>query len=180
MLEISDLKVRVGKTPIICGVDYSIEPGEVHAIMGPNGSGKSTLAQTLAGHPAYEVESGSVNFDGSDLLAMAPEDRARAGLFISFQQPMEIPGVSNLMLMKSSLNAVRVQRGEPELDAVDFLKLIRERLPLVNMSEEMLHRSVNENFSGGEKNAMRCCRWPYWNHPARYWTRSIQDWMWTP
>ena len=151
MLEISDLKVRVGKTPIICGVDYSIEPGEVHAIMGPNGSGKSTLAQTLAGHPAYEVESGSVRFDGSDLLAMAPEDRARAGLFISFQQPMEIPGVSNLMLMKSSLNAVRVQRGEPELDAVDFLKLIRERLPLVNMSEEMLHRSVNENFSGGEK-----------------------------
>jgi len=151
MLKISDLKVTVDGKAILNGVDLDVGPGEVHAIMGPNGSGKSTLANVIAGRDDYEVTSGSVSFMGNDLLSMAPEDRAREGVFLAFQYPVEIPGVANIALLKEGLNAARRHRGEPELDALDFLKLVREKLKLVEMKEEFLYRSVNEGFSGGEK-----------------------------
>jgi len=151
MLKISDLKVTVDGKAILNGVDLDVSPGEVHAIMGPNGSGKSTLANVIAGRDDYEVTSGSVSFMGNDLLSMAPEDRAREGVFLAFQYPVEIPGVANIALLKEGLNAARRHRGEPELDALDFLKLVREKLKLVEMKEEFLYRSVNEGFSGGEK-----------------------------
>jgi len=151
MLKISDLKVTVDGKAILNGVDLDVRPGEVHAIMGPNGSGKSTLANVVAGREDYEVTSGSISFMGNDLLSMAPEDRAREGVFLAFQYPVEIPGVANIALLKEGLNAARRHRGEPELDALDFLKLVREKLKLVEMKEEFLYRSVNEGFSGGEK-----------------------------
>jgi len=151
MLKISDLKVTVDGKAILNGVDLDVSPGEVHAIMGPNGSGKSTLANVIAGRDDYEVTNGSVSFMGNDLLSMAPEDRAREGVFLAFQYPVEIPGVANIALLKEGLNAARRHRGEPELDALDFLKLVREKLKLVEMKEEFLYRSVNEGFSGGEK-----------------------------
>jgi Fe-S cluster assembly ATP-binding protein len=151
MLKISDLKVTVDGKAILNGVDLDVGPGEVHAIMGPNGSGKSTLANVIAGRDDYEVTSGSVSFMENDLLSMAPEDRAREGVFLAFQYPVEIPGVANIALLKEGLNAARRHRGEPELDALDFLKLVREKLKLVEMKEEFLYRSVNEGFSGGEK-----------------------------
>jgi Fe-S cluster assembly ATP-binding protein len=151
MLKISDLKVTVDGKAILNGLSLDVGPGEVHAIMGPNGSGKSTLANVIAGRDGYEVNSGSVSFMGNDLLSMAPEDRAREGVFLAFQYPVEIPGVANIALLKEGLNAARRHRGEPELDALDFLKLVREKLKLVEMKEEFLSRSVNEGFSGGEK-----------------------------
>jgi Fe-S cluster assembly ATP-binding protein len=151
MLKISDLKVTVDGKAILNGLSLDVGPGEVHAIMGPNGSGKSTLANIIAGRDGYEVTSGSVSFMGNDLLSMAPEDRAREGVFLAFQYPVEIPGVANIALLKEGLNAARRHRGEPELDALDFLKLVREKLKLVEMKEEFLYRSVNEGFSGGEK-----------------------------
>ena len=151
MLKISDLKVTVDGKAILNGLSLDVGPGEVHAIMGPNGSGKSTLANVIAGRDGYEVTSGSVSFMGNDLLSMAPEDRARDGVFLAFQYPVEIPGVANIALLKEGLNAARRHRGEPELDALDFLKLVREKLKLVEMKEEFLYRSVNEGFSGGEK-----------------------------
>jgi Fe-S cluster assembly ATP-binding protein len=151
MLKISDLKVTVDGKAILNGVDLDVGPGEVHAIMGPNGSGKSTLANVVAGRDDYEITSGSVSFMGNDLLSMAPEDRAREGVFLAFQYPVEIPGVANIALLKEGLNAARRHRGEPELDALDFLKLVREKLKMVEMKEEFLYRSVNEGFSGGEK-----------------------------
>ena len=151
MLKISDLKVTVDGKAILNGLSLDVGPGEVHAIMGPNGSGKSTLANVIAGRDGYEVTSGSVSFMGNDLLSMAPEDRAREGVFLAFQYPVEIPGVANIALLKEGLNAARRHRGEPELDALDFLKLVREKLKLVEMKEEFLYRSVNEGFSGGEK-----------------------------
>ncbi|HCX88113.1 MAG TPA: Fe-S cluster assembly ATPase SufC [Gammaproteobacteria bacterium] len=151
MLKISDLKVTVDGKAILNGLDLDVGPGEVHAIMGPNGSGKSTLANVIAGRDGYEVTSGSVAFMGNDLLSMAPENRAREGVFLAFQYPVEIPGVANIALLKEGLNAARRHRGEPELDALDFLKLVREKLRLVEMKEEFLYRSVNEGFSGGEK-----------------------------
>ena len=151
MLKISDLKVTVDGKAILNGLSLNVGPGEVHAIMGPNGSGKSTLANVIAGRDGYEVTSGSVSFMGNDLLSMAPEDRAREGVFLAFQYPVEIPGVANIALLKEGLNAARRHRGEPELDALDFLKLVREKLKLVEMKEEFLYRSVNEGFSGGEK-----------------------------
>ena len=151
MLKISDLKVTVDGKAILNGLNLEVGPGEVHAIMGPNGSGKSTLANVIAGRDGYEVTSGSVSFMGNDLLSMAPEDRAREGVFLAFQYPVEIPGVANIALLKEGLNAARRHRGEPELDALDFLKLVREKLKLVEMKEEFLYRSVNEGFSGGEK-----------------------------
>ncbi|MBT5226644.1 MAG: Fe-S cluster assembly ATPase SufC [Proteobacteria bacterium] len=151
MLKISDLKVTVDGKAILNGLSLDVGPGEVHAIMGPNGSGKSTLANVIAGRDGYEVTSGSVSFMGNDLLSMAPEDRAREGVFLAFQYPVEIPGVANIALLKEGLNAARRHRGEPELDALDFLKLVREKLKLVEMKEEFLSRSVNEGFSGGEK-----------------------------
>ena len=151
MLKISDLRVTVDGKAILNGVDLDVGPGEVHAIMGPNGSGKSTLANVVAGRDDYEVTSGSVSFMGNDLLSMAPEDRAREGVFLAFQYPVEIPGVSNVYLLKAAVNEIRKHRGESELDAVKFLKLVREKLKLVDMKEEFLHRAVNEGFSGGEK-----------------------------
>ncbi len=151
MLKISNLRVAVEGKEILKGVDLEVGSGEVHAIMGPNGSGKSTLAQVLAGKEEYEVTGGEVAFDGEDLLEMDPEVRAREGLFLAFQYPVEIPGVSNTYFLKAALNAVRKHRGEPELDAIDFLKLAREKMTLVEMDESLLGRPVNDGFSGGEK-----------------------------
>ena len=151
MLEIENLHADVEGREILKGIDLTVGPGEVHAIMGPNGSGKSTLAGVLAGRPEYGVTDGSVLFNGRDLLAMEPEERAREGVFLAFQYPVEIPGVSNVYFLKAALNAVRTHRGEPEIDAIDFLALVRERMKLVKMDEGLLNRPVNEGFSGGEK-----------------------------
>ncbi len=151
MLKISHLKARVGGKEILKGVDLEVGAGEVHAIMGPNGSGKSTLAGVVAGREAFEVTEGTVTLDGADLLALSPEERAWAGVFLGFQYPVEIPGVSNATFLRAAVNARRRHRGEPELDAVDFLGLVRERMKLLQMDEAFLHRSVNEGFSGGEK-----------------------------
>lgn len=151
MLTIHDLKVQVDGKTILNGLDLEVRPGEVHAIMGPNGSGKSTLANVIAGRDGYEVISGVVTYQGNDLLELAPEERARQGIFLAFQYPVEIPGVANVYLLKEALNTVRKSRGEDELDAMDFLKLVREKLKLLEMKEEFLYRSVNEGFSGGEK-----------------------------
>lgn len=151
MLEIKDLHVKVGQKQILRGLDLKVQDGEVHAIMGPNGSGKSTLAQVLAGRESFDIESGSINWDGRDLTEMAIEDRAREGLFMAFQYPIEIPGVSNAYFLRASVNAVRRHQGQPELDAMDFLKLVKDEMKTVGMKEEFLYRSVNEGFSGGEK-----------------------------
>lgn len=151
MLNILDLHVRVDNKAILNGVDLQVGAGEVHAIMGPNGSGKSTLANVLAGRDGYEVSQGSVAFEGEDLLELAPEERACAGIFLAFQYPVEIPGVNNVYLLKAAVNAIRKSRGEAELDAVEFLGLVKQKMKLVRMKEELLNRSVNEGFSGGEK-----------------------------
>ena len=151
MLTITDLHASCDGKEILRGIDLQINAGEVHAIMGPNGSGKSTLANVLAGRDRYQVTRGTVKYRDVDLLQMPPEGRARAGVFLAFQYPVEIPGVSNIYLLKAALNAVRKSRGEQELDAMDFLALVKDRLQLVEMKEELLYRSVNESFSGGEK-----------------------------
>jgi Fe-S cluster assembly ATP-binding protein len=151
MLSIRDLHVQVGARKILKGLDLEVGAGQVHAIMGPNGSGKSTLAGVLAGRDGYEITQGSVLYEGRDLLDLSPEDRARAGVFLAFQYPVEIPGVNNAYLLKAALNAVRKQRGEPELDAFEFLGVVREKMKLMQMDESFLNRGVNEGFSGGEK-----------------------------
>ncbi|SUZ94016.1 uncharacterized protein METZ01_LOCUS46870 [marine metagenome] len=151
MLSVTNLDVAVNGDMILNELNLQVQAGEVHAIMGPNGSGKSTLANVLAGHPGYEVTAGSVIYEGQDLLQMDPEERARQGVFLAFQYPVEIPGVSNVYMLKAAVNQIRKHRGENELDAVKFLKLVREKMKLVDMKEEFLHRSVNEGFSGGEK-----------------------------
>ena len=151
MLSVTNLDVAVNGDMILNELNLQVQAGEVHAIMGPNGSGKSTLANVLAGHPGYEVTAGSVIYEGQDLLQMDPEERARQGVFLAFQYPVEIPGVSNVYMLKAAVNQIRKHRGENELDAVKFLKLVREKMKLVEMKEEFLHRSVNEGFSGGEK-----------------------------
>jgi Fe-S cluster assembly ATP-binding protein len=151
LLEIKNLQASVGVNEILKGINLDVNLGEVHAIMGPNGSGKSTLAQVLAGRDTYTVTGGEVHYEGQDLLGMSPEDRARAGIFLAFQYPVEIPGVSNTYFLRAALNAVRKQRGEEELDAMDFLSLIREKVKLLEMDETLMNRPVNEGFSGGEK-----------------------------
>ena len=151
MLHIKNLHVSVEGKPILRGIDLYLRGGEVHAIMGPNGSGKSTLAMALAGREGYEVTEGSVSFMGQDMLAMPPEQRARDGLFLAFQYPVEIPGVANVQFLKSALNARRVHEGLPELDAMDFLALVKDNLQQLGLDESLLYRGVNEGFSGGEK-----------------------------
>ncbi len=151
LLKITDLSVRVAGKDILKGVNLEVGRGEVHAIMGPNGSGKSTLAQVLAGRADYEVTGGSVTFEGQDLLPLPAEERARAGLFLGFQYPVEIPGVNNVYLLKAALNAKRKAAGQPEVDAYEFLALIKQKMKLMQMSESFLSRGVNEGFSGGEK-----------------------------
>lgn len=151
MLSIKNLHVRAGGKEILKGLSLEVKAGEVHAIMGPNGSGKSTLAQVLAGRDGYEIISGTVTYKGEDLFALEPEDRARAGVFLAFQYPVEIPGVNNTYLLKAALNAVRQFRGLQEVDAFEFLGLVREKMKLMKMDESFLNRSVNAGFSGGEK-----------------------------
>ena len=151
LLEISDLHAGVDGQEILKGIDLAVELGEVHAIMGPNGSGKSTLAQVLAGREDFAVTRGSVTYDGRDLLELDPEERAREGVFMAFQYPVEIPGVSNTYFLKAALNAIRKHRGEPEMDAMEFLTLVKARMKLVDMDQTLLNRPVNEGFSGGEK-----------------------------
>jgi len=151
MLEIKDLHANIAGREILKGIHLKIGAGEVHAIMGPNGSGKSTLAQVLSGNEQYTVTRGEILFEGQNLLDMAPEDRARAGVFMAFQYPVEIPGVSNLYFLKAALNTTRKSRGLPELDAMDFLSLIREKISLMEMDDSLLNRAVNSGFSGGEK-----------------------------
>jgi len=151
MLKIEGLTATVEEKPVLKGIDLAVPAGEVHAIMGPNGSGKSTLGYVLAGREGYEVTGGSVSFRGEDLLAMEPEDRAAAGLFLAFQYPVELPGVGNASFLRQALNAVRRKRGEAELDAMQFLKLVRGKMTALGMTEEMLKRFVNVGFSGGEK-----------------------------
>ena len=151
MLEITNLQASVEGKEILKGIDLEVLPGEVHAIMGPNGSGKSTLAHVLAGRDGYQVTQGSVRFLGNDLLAMEPEERAASGLFLAFQYPVEIPGVNNSYFLKASLNAIRKQRGEEELDSVDFMRLLRDKLKLAELDDQLTKRAVNVGFSGGEK-----------------------------
>ena len=151
MLEIKNLQARVEEKEILRGISLTVKPGEVHAIMGPNGSGKSTLAHVLAGREGYQITGGEVLFEGKDLLSLKPEDRARAGIFLAFQYPVEIPGVNNTYFLKAALNAIRKSKGLEELDAVDFLELVKAKLKPLKMDETMLQRAVNEGFSGGEK-----------------------------
>ena len=151
MLEIKDLRAGVEGEEILKGIDLSIQLGEVHAIMGPNGSGKSTLAQVLAGRDSYEITGGSVLYNGKDLLELAPEERVHEGFFLAFQYPIEIPGVNSSYFLRAAVNALRTHHGEKELNAVDFLKLMREKIQLLELDESLLKRSINEGFSGGEK-----------------------------
>ena len=151
MLSIRNLHAGVEGHEILRGIDLEVKAGEVHAVMGPNGSGKSTLAQVLAGHPAYAVTAGEVRYDGQNLLELSPEDRARAGVFLAFQYPVEIPGVSTAQFLKAAVNEIRTRQGQEELDAIEFLALLREKLALVEMDQSCISRAVNEGFSGGEK-----------------------------
>jgi len=151
MLDVQDLHVAVNGNEILRGVSLRVNRGAVHAIMGPNGSGKSTLAQVLAGHPGYEVSAGTARFEGQDLLELEPEERARAGLFLAFQYPVEVRGITNSYFLRSAVNAIRKHRGEPELDALDFLQVLEQKLEAIGWDDSFLNRPVNEGFSGGEK-----------------------------
>ncbi|HEY6092512.1 MAG TPA: Fe-S cluster assembly ATPase SufC [Gemmatimonadales bacterium] len=151
LLEVKGLRAAVAGNEILKGIDLTIRDGEVHAIMGPNGSGKSTLAQVLAGHPAYEIRSGTVTYDGKDLLDMDPEERARDGVFLAFQYPVEIRGITNSYFLRSAVNAIRKHRGQPELDPIDFLQVLEQKLKSIGWDDSLMNRPVNEGFSGGEK-----------------------------
>jgi Fe-S cluster assembly ATP-binding protein len=151
VLDIKDLRASAGDKEILRGINLTVNPGEVHAVMGPNGSGKSTLAQVLAGHPAYEVTGGSITYDGKDLLDLEPEERAQAGVFLAFQYPVEIPGVTNAYFLRAAYNEIRKARGEEEIDSIDFIDLLEEKLKVVEWGPEIMSRAVNAGFSGGEK-----------------------------
>ncbi len=151
MLEIKDLRASAGEKEILRGINLTVNPGEIHAVMGPNGSGKSTLAQVLAGHPSYEVTSGSITYDGKDLLDLEPEERAQAGVFLAFQYPVEIPGVTNAYFLRAAYNEIRKARGEEEIDSLDFIDLLEEKLKVVEWEPQIMSRAVNAGFSGGEK-----------------------------
>jgi Fe-S cluster assembly ATP-binding protein len=151
VLEIKGLRANIGENEILKGVDLAVKKGEIHAVMGPNGSGKSTLAQVIAGHPAYTVTGGSITYEGNDLLDLEPEERAQSGIFLAFQYPVEIPGVTNAYFLRSAYNAIRKARGEDEVDPLEFLDVMEEKMKLVDMDPAMLNRSVNAGFSGGEK-----------------------------
>ena len=159
MLEIKDLHASVEDTKILKGLNLNVKKGEVHAIMGPNGSGKSTLASVIAGRDDYDVTRGKINFMGNDLTDLSPDERARDGIFLAFQYPVEIPGVSTTNFMKTAVNQIRESKGEKPLDAVKFLKLMKEKMKLVNIRQDLLSRSINDGFSGGEKNEMKFFRW---------------------
>jgi Fe-S cluster assembly ATP-binding protein len=183
LLEIKDLRVKAEDKEILKGLNLSVNPGEVHAIMGPNGSGKSTLARILSGHPGYEATGGTVTYDGKDLLDMDPEERACEGVFMAFQYPVEIPGVNNQYFLKAALNAVRKYKGLTELDAIEFIQLVKEKAKLLEMDQTMLNRAVNEGFSGGEKKRNESSRWPCSNpsspfsmRPTRAWTSTRFAW----
>jgi Fe-S cluster assembly ATP-binding protein len=151
MLSVKGLRANVGENEILTGLDLEVGPGEIHAIMGPNGSGKSTFSHVLSGREGYEVTAGSVTFEGQDLLALEPEERAHLGVFLAFQYPVELPGVNNTYFLKAALNSIRKARGETELDAVSFLRLIKEKLKILHLNDSLLKRAVNVGFSGGEK-----------------------------
>lgn len=151
MLSIKNLQASINGTPVLKGIDLEIKPGEIHAIMGPNGSGKSTLSKILAGHPAYEVTGGSITYLGEDITPLSPAERAQAGVFLSFQYPVEIPGVANVSFLKASVNSIRKAQGKTPMDAMDFLGFIREKCKQLEIDESFLYRNVNEGFSGGEK-----------------------------
>lgn len=175
MLSIKNLHASINGTGILNGIDLTVKSGEIHAIMGLNGSGKSTLAKVLAGHSAYEVTQGTIEFEGKNLLALAPEERARAGLFLGFQYPVEIPGVANTQFLRLAYNTIQSQRGKEELDPLEFDDFVREKMKLLDMNPDFLDRSVNEGFSGGEKNAMKYYRWHYLNLSSVFSTRQIRD-----
>lgn len=171
MLEIKDLHAKIGDKEILKGINLTIKDGETHAIMGPNGSGKSTLSAVLVGNPLYEVTSGSITFNGKDLLEMKPEDRAHEGLFLSFQYPVEIPGVSMTNFMRAAINEKRKYEGKEPLNAADFLKLMREKRKIVELDSKLSNRSVNEGFSGGEKKRNEISRWQCSSRSSVSWTR---------
>ena len=161
MLDVKHLKASIDGKPILNGINLTVKPGEVHAIMGPNGSGKSTLASVLAGRDSYDIDGGSITFQDNDLLEMSPEERAREGMFLAFQYPVEIPGVTTTNFLKTAVNQIREHRGMESLDAVTFLKLIKEKMKLVEIDESLLSRSLNDGFSGGEKKRNEIFRWQF-------------------
>lgn len=177
LLEIKNLHARVEDKEIIKGLDLTVNAGEVHAIMGPNGAGKSSLSNVLAGKNGYEVTGGSIMFKGQDLLQMSTEERARNGLFLSMQYPIEIPGVMVSNFLKQSLNSVLKHRGEPELDTIGFMKLLKTKAATLDINPEMLKRFVNVGFSGGEKNVLKLCKWLCLNQNFAFWTKLIPDWI---
>lgn len=180
MICIKNLSASIDDKLILKGVNLTVKPGEIHAIMGPNGAGKSTLAKVLAGHPSYHVVEGEVWFNERNLLEMEPEERAHAGLFMSFQYPIEIPGVSNLQFLRTAYNANRKARGQTEMPLAEFEQLLQKKMALVDIKPEFKNRNLNEGFSGGEKSAMRFCRWRCWSPNLPFWMRPIRGWISTP
>lgn len=180
MLEIRNLHAAINGKEILKGINLTINDGEIHAVMGTNGAGKSTLSNVIVGNPAYEVTQGEIIFNGQDLLKMSTEERANAGIFLSFQQPVEIPGVSMTNFMRAAVNARYKAQGRELLSAGDFLKLMREKRKIVELDNKLTSRSVNEGFSGERRSATRYFRWPCSNPRSAYWTRQTRAWTWMP